>query len=101
MNSNKDEFNPQLCPVCGAAQHPNPRYPRYLCGGCAAQSTDESGRPLEFFNESISGGFQAVYADTGEQRDSHVCFVQGICCWADEARFGGIVIQPQDATETN
>ncbi len=98
--NNTDETNPQLCPVCGAAQTPSPRYPRYLCGECAAKSTDESGRPLKFHNESFSGGFQAVYADTGEPRESHVCFVQGIRCWADEARFGGIVIQTQEATET-
>ena len=64
----------------------------------AAQASDESGRQLEFSNVSLSGGFQAAYADTRELRESHVCFIRGIRCWADEARFGGIVIQTQDAT---
>jgi hypothetical protein len=49
---------------------------------------------LVFSNETFSGGFIAQYADTGEARDSHVCFVDGVECWADEARFGGIIIQP-------
>lgn len=99
--NNTDETNSQLCPVCGITQTPNPRYPRYLCGECAAKSTDESGRPLKFHNQSLSGGFQASYADTGEPRESHVCFVQGIRCRADEARFGGIVIQTEDSTEAD
>ncbi len=47
-----------------------------------------------FSNESLSGGFIAKYADTGEGRDSHVCFIDGVKCWADEAHMGGIIIQP-------
>jgi hypothetical protein len=47
-----------------------------------------------FSNVSLSGGFVARYADTGEARDSHVCFIGGVKCRADEARFGGIIIQP-------
>ena len=72
-----------------------PRYPRYLCQQCVASATDHSGRPLQFFNEGLSGGFLARYADTGEPVNSHLCFVNGIQCWADEARFGGIVVQPK------
>ncbi len=37
---------------------------------------------------------RCAYADTGEARDSHLCFVDGVKCRADEARFGGIIIQP-------
>jgi hypothetical protein len=47
-----------------------------------------------FSNVSLSGGFVARYADTGEARESHVCFIDGVKCWADEARFGGIIIRP-------
>lgn len=98
MNARADEDASQPCPICGSAQHFNPRYPRHLCRDCAAQAADESGRLLKFCNVSFSGGFQAAYADTGETRESHICFVRGIRCWADEAYFGGIVIQPQDVT---
>ena len=84
----------QYCPICRAKVAPSPRYPRYLCDNCAARATDEDGRPLGFNNESFSGGFVAEYKDTGEGRDSHICFIDGVKCWADEAHMGGIVIQP-------
>ena len=45
-----------------------------------------------FTNESVSGGFIAMYRDTGEIRDSHICYVDGHRCWADEAHMGGIVV---------
>lgn len=41
----------------------------------------------------MSGGFIAGYADNGEEHGQHICYIDGIKCWADEARFGGIVIQ--------
>lgn len=86
----------QSCPICLLEVAPSPRYPRYVCANCAARAADENGRPLEFSNESFSGGFIARYADTGEGLDGHICFIDGVRCWADEARFGGIVIQPVD-----
>lgn len=89
------ETNLQLCPICSSPQVVVPRYPQRLCKNCVVSATDESGRSLQFFNESPSGGFMARYADTGEPRNSHVCFVNGIRCWAEEARFGGIVVQPR------
>jgi hypothetical protein len=58
------------------------------------QATDKSGRSLEFANIDATGGFQAFYSDTGEHYRDHVCFVRGVRCCADEAHFGGIVIQP-------
>jgi hypothetical protein len=42
----------------------------------------------------MSGGYSAEYADTGDPYESHECFVDGIACYADETRFGGIVIEP-------
>jgi c-di-GMP-binding flagellar brake protein YcgR len=61
---------------------------------CAARATSKDRRPLKFSNESISGGFLAQYADTGESYPSHECYVDGSLCHADEHYFGGIVIQP-------
>lgn len=81
------------CPTCGDPVDVWPRYPRAVCGLCQGEATDEEGRPLEFFNTSIGGGFGARYADTGEPRDSHACVIRGVPCRADEARFGGIVIE--------
>lgn len=83
----------QYCPICGAEVMPYPRYPRYVCHTCAALASSVDGRRLEFSNVSFSGGFIAHYADTGEEYPSQECFINGVRCFADEARFGGIVIQ--------
>ncbi len=86
----------QFCPICKMEVQPSTRYPHYLCSSCARSPVDEDGKELEFFNDSISGGFIARYKDTKGIRDSHICFIQGIKCRADEAHLGGIVIQPAE-----
>lgn len=84
----------QKCPICLTPVSPSERYPRYVCEKCYTKAADEDGRQLTFSNVGLSGGFAALYRDTHEERDSHVCYIDGIECLADEARFGGIVIQP-------
>jgi hypothetical protein len=87
----------QSCPICTTAVHPNPRYPHYLCGHCASKAVDAKGRALSFYNASISGGFEARFTEDGsaatEVTRSHIVFVDGRKCFADEARFGGIVLE--------
>lgn len=87
----------QCCPICSVVVGPHARYPRYVCGACAADARSRDGRPLVFFNADVSGGYRAEYADTREPYGSHECYVRGVRCWADEARFGGIVIQASEA----
>ena len=84
----------QRCPICSTSVQLSERYPRYVCHTCYLKAADEDGRSLKFSNESFSGGFRAIYADTREERDSHECYIDGVRCWADEAHMGGIVIQP-------
>jgi hypothetical protein len=81
------------CPICSAPVHHFERYPDQVCGDCFSRAGDRSGRPLLFGNVSLSGGFVAIYADTLENYGSHVCYIDGIKCRADEFRFGGIVIE--------
>ena len=82
------------CPICAASGLKVwNRYPDYVCGSCANKVVSETGRKLRFYNDSLSGGFTAEYADTGEKRHSHDCYIDGILCHAGEARFGGIVIE--------
>jgi hypothetical protein len=96
-------MNPEVvhCPVCGREQPPVRRYPDYLCASCVARAVSEDGRPLAFYNVSISGGFVAKFADTDELADeptiTHIAYVDGVRCWADEARMGGIVLRPWPA----
>lgn len=81
------------CPVCDAPLQLIARYPRYVCQSCAARAVSVEGRPLEFFNSGLSGGYEARYADDKRPYPGHVCFIDGQPCHADEARFGGIVIE--------
>jgi hypothetical protein len=80
------------CPICERPMPINVRYPKAVCSECIKRAVDESNRPLNFYNQSTTGGFMAVYVDTGEERTSHICFIDGIKCRADEAHLGGIVV---------
>lgn len=88
----------QKCPICLAEVDANTRYPGYVCRVCAKKAASADGRLLEFSNVGVSGGFVARYADTGAEYSSHECFIGGFKCHADEAHFGGIVIEVGVAT---
>jgi hypothetical protein len=81
------------CPICKLSQKPKERYPNLVCGSCTNQATDKQGRPLTFGNVSLSGGYTACYSDTKEPYDSHICYINDIACFANEAKFGSIVIE--------
>jgi len=63
------------------------------------KASSQDGRALLFYNQSLSGGFVAQYADTREIYLSHTCYINGVKCYADEAHFGGIVIQVVEHTK--
>jgi hypothetical protein len=84
------------CPICQGPAHQTPRYPDALCAECVKLAVDDRGRALRFYNQSLSGGFEA-HREDGTRSTEHVCFVRGVRCWADEAHFGGIVIRPRPA----
>jgi hypothetical protein len=86
------------CPICGGRMEPSERYPRQVCGDCVARACDTNGRRLAFANIDMSGGFQAVDAETGAPvENGHDCWIDGHACRADEHRFGGIVVELLDA----
>jgi hypothetical protein len=101
MAANTKSSLTQICPICGDDKRPNPRYPLYLCYKCSAEASDESGRKINFQLYHRNGskfvaGFHAVYSDTGELRNSDICYIRGTRCLAEEAYFGGVVIQITD-----
>lgn len=91
-----DMLATQNCPICATELPLNPRYPRCVCQDCAAKARSADSRPLAFFNETLSGGFLANYADTGENYTGRECYIDGVKCWADEAKMGGIVIEASE-----
>ena len=86
------------CPICGGPGHDSARYPLAVCGACAARATDAAGRRVEFANEDWTGGIVGYYPDTDEDYALTECFIDGIRCSAEEARFGGIVISRDAAS---
>ena len=86
-----------VCPICNKPGQRSPRYPKYICVECGRRATDKTGRPHEFSNESASGGYVAWYRDTHEPYESHICYVDSIPFWADEAHMGGIVVSVYDS----
>ncbi|MBP6738647.1 MAG: hypothetical protein KA146_01595 [Leptospiraceae bacterium] len=87
----------QLCQICLTEIPFQARYPNYLCEGCSSRAVSKNGRTLLFENIDLSGGFSAFYADTREEYEQkHICYVDSKKCWADEHKFGGIVIETID-----
>lgn len=91
-------FGIYACPICEVPLKSIPRYPNYVCSECASKATSPDGRLLGFSNTGLSGGYIAKYADTGAEYSSHHCVIKNVQCWADEARFGGIVIEVGDGS---
>ena len=86
-------MNEHGCPICNLPMENNPRYPRAVCSECVSQVRDETGRQIEFFNTSLSGGITGRYIDDGRDYPASDCYINGIHCRAMEAHMGGIVIE--------
>lgn len=41
----------------------------------------------------MSGGFEGIVSEIKEKYESQICYIEGLRYWAEEARFGGIVIE--------
>lgn len=85
--------NTHPCPVCSTPTPHQERYPLSVYSNCFNRASDRTGKKLKFFNINMSGGYQAIVEETGERYQSHTCYINEIECHADEARFGGIVIE--------
>ena len=85
----------QPCPACLCEVDASERYPRYLCAACLERASDrpEGGRRVEFSVGFLTGGVAGRYPDSGEDYASELCFVGDLMCRAEQARFGGIVVQ--------
>tara|TARA_R110002050_G_scaffold300534_1_gene470365 strand:+ start:251 stop:979 length:729 start_codon:yes stop_codon:yes gene_type:complete len=81
------------CPICKTDLQPSTKYPNYVCSDCVNKASDKQGQPLSFGNIDMGGGFEAFYTETNKKHDSHICYIEGIECFADEEKFGGIVIE--------
>jgi hypothetical protein len=86
------------CPCCAAPMPHDPRYTRRLCVVCVLEAVDHEGRSLRFSNVpgTLGTGLVVTRDDGGKTQDG-ACFVRGVACRAEEAYFGGIVVEQVDA----
>lgn len=85
-----------FCANCGKEQRGfRQRYPKSICHECSPKITDKDGRSVEFFNSETFGyACQGYYSGTNPQEkyELDVCYIGEKEFVAEEARFGGIVI---------
>lgn len=78
------------CPICNGLTFTTSRYPNKICNNCEELTVTKNNENIRFFNVDHSGGFVSIV--NGKNGDIHECYVNNIKCYADEARFGGIVV---------
>lgn len=94
----------QWCANCYQEVQFQGRYPKYICEKCASkETTDREGNLLVFSNVGFSGGFKIIRKNKNghilEENDTEQfcdCIIDGKEFFAQEARFGGIVIQKKE-----
>lgn len=89
----------QYCSNCNSTIGFQQRHPKTICRNCRAEISDKNGRKLDFFNtEALGSGCQGYYSDSQqtEKYNSDLCYINGKEYFAEEGRFGGIVIQRKE-----
>ena len=88
------------CPLClGIMTYYLDRYPKMICHKCAngdnGKIIDNFGNDVSFSNIDIYGGFASHHKINNEivYKTDHICWINTVKCYANEMRFGGIVIQ--------
>jgi len=84
------------CPICDNTKEYSERYPNSVCNDCVSKALDKDGNVVKFYNTEMFGyGFMSIHYINNKKinREDHECYIDNIKCFAEEARFGGIVIQ--------
>ena len=78
----------RICPVCNNVHETLARYPMAVCNQCMKLYKVYNSRVNSVCFGNISNDLK-----TGEMfYDDHLCYVNNVKCFADEARFGGVVV---------
>ena len=79
------------CPICDKEINQLSRYPKTICASCGERTLTANNVKIDFYNEGPEGGFYSLI--TNVKGNQHECYVDGKKCYAEEHRFGGIIIQ--------
>ncbi|MDG6347559.1 hypothetical protein QAA18_02185 [Luteimonas sp. 8-5] len=91
MSANRSKVHP--CPDLFGRDAVNARYPRAVCNDCAARTTDAKRQPVTLGNAGLSGGLVSSSPHAPVIDEQAICFIDDVACIAEEARFGGVVVQ--------
>lgn len=83
----------QHCPICKHETAISERYPSYVCKNCVEKAVDESGLHLKVENDDSEDRVCVLYKDNDEPTNSLKFLIEGQPCYAQEAYFGGVVVQ--------
>ena len=85
----------QPCGICKEDTIKCLQHPKYVCRKCLRiyPILNEKGLEVEFYNVSWIGGFTCKIKETNETSKEHICYINNVKCWADEYRYGGIMIK--------
>jgi len=83
------------CAICNGVFIFHERYPNAICSEHYDECFDAEKNRVFHTNKDEFGGFVSnhMIGNRITKKEDHVCFVRGKECYADESRFGGIVIQ--------
>ncbi len=70
-----------------------------VCNDCAARTTDAKRQPVTFGNAGLSGGLVSSSPHAPVIDEQAMCFIDDVACIAEEARFGGVVVQVSESPE--
>lgn len=88
------------CSICGQKTNTLRRYPLRVCRECVANATDLQGNHISFSNSKNGYGCEGSYVNSQRNYGGHSCYIDCYPCEAQEARFGGIVIEKVDTENT-
>lgn len=88
-------MNNQNCPICKCVFKGYNRYPNTICYDCITKykTLTKDGKEIFFSNVCLFGGFQSKIEGEEQYGTENMCYINNIPCIANEARFGGIIIQ--------
>jgi len=88
------------CPICKEPEKMLLRYQNMVCSNCLQTgiwANKEQTQQIQFTNNELNGGFSSIINNNCIKQ--HTCYIRGKECYADEAKFGGIIIQCFDTDE--
>jgi hypothetical protein len=89
----KSETPKYPCPICSSETMFSQRYPLAVCHKCSNKTATINGDSMSYYNTSPFGGFEGINEKTKIKTTDSLCYIDGHKCYAQEARFGGIVVQ--------